>query len=72
MVASYTIKLAGDAERYYSRLPHNLQERIDEALEQIAHDPFQAGNKSKPLRGNLKGFFSARIDGYRIVYEVHE
>lgn len=46
--------------------------RINEILKDIARgDPFEGIGKPEPLRGNLSGFWSRRIDGQnRLVYRI--
>ena len=45
--------------------------RINALLEAAARDPFNGIGKPEPLRGDLSGFWSRRIDdANRVVYEV--
>jgi len=45
--------------------------RINTLLEAAARDPFTGIGKPEPLRGDLAGFWSRRIDDVnRLVYEV--
>jgi len=45
--------------------------RIFKILTEIQSDPFQGIGKPKPLRRDLKGCWSRRIDDkHRVVYEV--
>jgi toxin YoeB len=45
--------------------------RIFEILEDIQKTPFEGLGKPEPLKGNLKGFWSRRIDKeHRLVYQV--
>ena len=47
--------------------------RIMKLIEDIQHDPFQGIGKPEPLKHELKGCWSRRIDGeHRIVYQVLE
>jgi len=47
--------------------------RIMKLIEDIQHDPFQGIGKPEPLKHELKGCWSRRIDGeHRIVYQVFE
>lgn len=45
--------------------------RIHRILDECCRTPFEGIGKPEPLRGNLKGLWSRRInDEHRIVYEV--
>jgi toxin YoeB len=47
--------------------------RINVLLEAAARDPFTGIGKPEPLRGDLSGFWSRRIDDVnRLVYEATE
>lgn len=46
-------------------------ERINTLIENISHSPFTGIGKPEPLKGNLKGYWSRRIDQqHRLVYQV--
>lgn len=48
-----------------------MQDRIIKLLEEIQRTPFEGTGKPEPLKHNLKGFWSRRIDDeHRLVYEV--
>ena len=45
--------------------------RINQLIRDIERDPFSGIGKPEPLRGNLSGMWSRRIDqSNRLVYEV--
>ena len=45
--------------------------RINQLIRDIERDPFSGIGKPEPLRGNLSGMWSRRIDqANRLVYEV--
>lgn len=45
--------------------------KIHDLLKAILRDPFKGPGKPEPLRGNLKGFWSRRIDDkHRLVYRI--
>lgn len=47
--------------------------RINALIRDIQRDPFQGTGKPEPLRGNLAGYWSRRIDDtHRLVYCVEE
>ena len=48
-----------------------ILERIHELLKAIQRDPFTGIGKPEPLRQNLKGFWSRRINKeHRLVYRI--
>jgi toxin YoeB len=48
-----------------------ILERINLLIKEIKKDPFKGIGKPEPLRGNLSGYLSRRIDSeHRIVYHV--
>ena len=50
---------------------HKVALRIHRILDECCRTPFEGIGKPEPLRGNLKGLWSRRInDEHRIVYEV--
>ncbi|GHU68834.1 Txe/YoeB family addiction module toxin [Clostridia bacterium] len=45
--------------------------RINELLKDVRRDPFHGLGKPEPLKGNLAGAWSRRInDEHRMVYEI--
>lgn len=49
----------------------NIFKRIRELIKDISRNPFEGIGKPEPLRGNLKGYWSRRInDEHRIIYKV--
>jgi len=52
----------------FDKLPKNVKERILEALEKAAENPY-AGTK---LRGKLEGLWRWRIGRYRVIYLIDE
>lgn len=54
---------------------HDAQKvgRVNELLRDIAREPFKGIGKPEPLRGNLSGWWSRRIDmEHRLVYRVEQ
>ncbi|WP_028527243.1 Txe/YoeB family addiction module toxin [Runella limosa] len=48
-----------------------IQDRIIKLLEEIQRNPFEGTGKPEPLKHNLKGCWSRRIDDeHRLVYQV--
>ena len=47
--------------------------RINALLKELTRDPFEGTGKPEPLKGNLSGLWSRRIDEVnRLVYRVSE
>lgn len=62
-------------EEYCEWLRENkaILKRINQLVKDIRRDPFVGVGKPEPLKGNLTGFWSRRIDKEnRIVYAVEE
>ena len=50
-----------------------LSKRIDTLLKDICREPFSGLGKPEPLRCDLSGFWSRRIDDeHRLIYTVEE
>ncbi|MEA3207534.1 MAG: toxin YoeB [Chthoniobacter sp.] len=57
----------------WARQDSRLFERITRLIMDAARDPFHGVGKPEPLRHQLKGFWSRRInDEHRLVYRVTE
>ena len=55
----------------WQREDAKLLTRINDLLKAIQREPFAGIGKPEPLRQNLKGFWSRRINGeHRLVYRV--
>lgn len=52
----------------FGKLPKNIKEKILEALEKTAENPY-TGTK---LRGKLEGLWRWRVGKYRIIYFIDE
>ncbi len=56
---------------YWSKTDLKILKRIAELLLAVIKNPFDGIGKPEPLKGNLKGYWSRRInDEHRIVYTV--
>jgi len=54
---------------------HNPQmlNRINKLIKDIQRNPFSGLGQPEPLRGNLSGWWSRRIDSeHRVVYRIHD
>lgn len=56
---------------YWQGEDAKLLERINDLIKECMRDPFRGTGKPEPLSGNLKGWWSRRINGeHRLVYRV--
>ncbi len=56
---------------YWQKHDGKKVERINELLKDISRQPYKGIGKPEPLRGNLSGWWSRRIDTeHRLVYRV--
>lgn len=62
-----------DDLRYWLKTDKKLADRILSLLEEIRRTPFEGTGKPEPLRFQLAGCWSRRIDReHRLVYQVEE
>jgi toxin YoeB len=70
------VKLAFDRDawadyRHWQTVGGNGLERLNGLIEECLRHPFRGTGKPEPLSGNLKGWWSRRIDReHRLVYRV--
>lgn len=58
---------------YWQKESRTTLKRINMLIRDIERDPFEGIDKPEPLRGDLSGWWSRRIDSAnRIVYRVHQ
>jgi len=58
---------------YWTRTDRRRALRIFKLVEDVLRDPFAGTGKPEPLKGELSGKWSRRIDQeHRLVYEVSE
>jgi len=58
---------------YWVRKDRRKAEKVLDLMQEIAKDPFMGAGKPEPLKYNLSGCWSRRIDQeHRIVYSVEE
>ena len=56
---------------YWQTHDKMILKRVNQLVKDISRSPFSGIGKPEPLKGNLSGFFSRRIDDiHRIVYAV--
>ncbi|WP_295392948.1 Txe/YoeB family addiction module toxin [uncultured Thiodictyon sp.] len=62
---------AWEAYLYWQRQDKKTLRRINALIEDAAREPFAGLGKPEPLRGNLSGYWSRRIDDtHRLVYRA--
>ena len=60
-----------DDMMFFSRNNLKLLKKIIELMDAIANDPFTGIGKPEALKGDLKGYWSRRVnDEHRIIYQV--
>lgn len=58
---------------YWQTQDKKILKRINQLVKDIRRNPFDGIGKSEPLKGNLTGFWSRRIDEeHRLVYVVED
>ena len=63
---------AWDDYVYWQTQDKKTLKRINQLLEDISRNNNMGIGKPEPLRGELSGFWSRRIDGvHRLVYRIH-
>ena len=62
----WTVKISEQASRFYAHLQGKEQRRLSAAFDALQKEP-RAG---KPLRGELKGYWSYRVGVYRVIYTI--
>ena len=64
---------AWDAYLYWQSQDRKTLKRINALIQDAMRDPFAGIGKPEPLRGNLSGYWSRRIDDtHRLVYRANE
>ncbi|HEX6834213.1 MAG TPA: Txe/YoeB family addiction module toxin [Rudaea sp.] len=58
---------------YWQGLDRKIHERINVLIRECRRDPFRGIGKPEPLKGELSGWWSRRIDDtHRLVYRVKD
>ena len=58
---------------YWQREDRKILRKINQLIKDISRDPFDGIGKPEPLKENLSGFWSRRInDEHRLIYIVEE
>ena len=62
---------AWDDYQYWIENDKKLLERIDQLIKEIDRNPYEGIGKPEPLKANLQGYWSRRINSeHRIVYAI--
>ena len=66
-------KLAWSDYQFWAKNDRKKLQKINELIREMQRTPFEGKGKPEPLRFDLAGFWSRRIDHeHRIVYQVGE
>ena len=58
---------------YWQQADKKILQRINELIKDTLRSPFKGIGKPEPLKGNLAGYWSRRInDEHRLVYAIKE
>jgi toxin YoeB len=64
---------AWDDYLYWQNTDRKMLNKVNELIKSCERTPFSGIGKPEPLKENLKGFWSRRIDNtHRLVYKVEE
>jgi len=66
MTRRYAVIIAPHARKQIDKLQSAMKERLANALEVLARDPY-AG---KALKWDLKGLYSYRVGDFRVIYQI--
>ncbi len=61
-------RFSDEFQKRFRKFNKDAREKILKAVNRIKENPM----KGKPLRYNLKGLFSERLEKYRIIYEIEK
>ena len=64
----WSLKLSKQASDFYEDLIGKHRQQVENALNLLQQDPRQG----KPLKGDLKGYWSFRVGIFRIIYVILE
>ena len=62
----WTLKLSKEAAAFYESLTGKHRRQLENAFDALSKDPLTG----KPLKGDLKGYWSYRVGVYRIIYTI--
>jgi toxin YoeB len=59
--------------QYWHETDRKMLKKINDLIREIDRTPFEGIGKPEPLRQNLKGFWSRRIDHeHRMIYKIED
>lgn len=62
----WTVKLSKQAESFYKSLTGKHHVQMTHALNILSQDPYSG----KPLKGELRAYWSMRVGMYRVIYSI--
>ncbi len=62
----YSLQLSKRLDRDFSKLDKKARDRVISKLKEISENP----RVGKPLKGRLKGLYSARVGDHRVIYQI--
>jgi toxin YoeB len=64
---------AWDDYLYWQKTDKKMLNKVNELIKSCERTPFDGIRKPEPLKDNLKGFWSRRIDNeHRLVYKIED
>ncbi|MBI3184065.1 MAG: type II toxin-antitoxin system RelE/ParE family toxin [Myxococcales bacterium] len=69
-MAVYTVTILPEALRALEKLPKEVQRRIRDKIDRLAHNPRPPGVKA--LQGSERGYLRLRVGDYRLIYRVED
>jgi len=68
----YRVELSSEAQRYLARLPLNLRERLNQAIDEVEQKDDSLWSNIKALHGSeWKGRLRKRVGPYRIIFRKY-
>ena len=72
MILTFT-EIAWEDYIYWQKTDKKILKKINQLIKEIKRDPFDGIGKPEPLKFDLAGFWSRRIDReHRIVYQAND
>ena len=68
----YCVRVHRRAARALDDLPASVRDRVLDLLQVLEVDPFRVGGFDVERLRGMRGWFRARVGGYRVVYWVDE
>lgn len=62
----WMVRLSRQASKFIEAISGKHREQLESGLSVLAEDPFSG----KPLKGDLKGYWSFRVGIYRMIYTI--